>query len=99
MKYLKFYDLEETYINEKSLLEYFNVSYTKDTDKTWIKEEEPYLLMKFKVEEAIINDAPPSSPASYSINTTYDSSGSDYSRWMKTSNYYLGKYNWILQEI
>ena len=35
MKNIKFYELEETYHNEESSLEYPTVSYTKDTDKVW----------------------------------------------------------------
>jgi hypothetical protein len=35
MKNIKLYELEETYHNEKSSLEYPTVSYTKDTEKVW----------------------------------------------------------------
>ena len=35
MKNIKLYELEETYHNEESSLEYPTVSYTKDTDKVW----------------------------------------------------------------
>ena len=35
MKNIKLYELEETYRNEESSLEYPTVSYTKDTDKVW----------------------------------------------------------------
>ncbi len=49
MKYLNFYDLEETYINEESSLEYYNVSYAKDTEYVYVKEKPQILEMKFKV--------------------------------------------------
>ena len=35
MKNIKLYELEETYHNEESSLEYPTVSYTKDTEKVW----------------------------------------------------------------
>ena len=38
MKNIKLYELEETYRNEESSLEYPAVSYTMDTEKVWYKE-------------------------------------------------------------
>ena len=42
MKNIKLYELEETYRNEESSLEYPTVSYTKDTDKVWYMEPSLY---------------------------------------------------------
>ena len=42
MKNIKLYELEETYHNEESSLEYPTVSYTKDTEKVWYMEPSLY---------------------------------------------------------
>lgn len=43
MKNIRLYELEETYRNEESSLEYPTVSYTKDTDKVWYVEKQMIL--------------------------------------------------------
>ena len=43
MKNIKLYELEETYRNEESSLEYPTVSYTMDTDKVWYLVNTPSL--------------------------------------------------------
>lgn len=53
MENIKLYELEETYRNEESSLEYPTVSYTKDTDKVWyIKkiQDIPYEISEWFVE-------------------------------------------------
>lgn len=45
MKNIKLYELEETYRNEESSLEYPTVSYTKDTSKVWYMEKQEQMIL------------------------------------------------------
>ena len=47
MEFLKFFETENEYMNEKDSFEYPQVSFTNDNGKVWVKDEENYILATY----------------------------------------------------